>query len=73
MNTYGDVVTDEMQQASGKVTRLALKAFGSRREPALTQKRRCLPLRIAAAFVGMLPVNISLADYWCAVSVVREW
>jgi hypothetical protein len=24
MNTYGDVVTDEMQEASGKVARLAL-------------------------------------------------
>jgi integrase len=24
MNTYGDVVTDEMQQATGKVARLAL-------------------------------------------------
>ena len=31
MNTYGDVVTDEMTVASGKVTRLALNGrYGSR-------------------------------------------
>jgi hypothetical protein len=28
MNTYGDVVTAEMAQASGKVTRLALNGLG---------------------------------------------
>jgi integrase len=33
MNIYGDVVTDEMQEASGMVTRLALNGMGTECKP----------------------------------------